>query len=236
MTTDSDSDRYLTNAADIFSVFRVLQTDRSAINLQFGKSGQLYNTLILDVGLRQRLVSFDEITPGAGHDRAVKGEPFNLRASINGIRVYVPEMRISKVLNDESGIYYHAAFPDRLMYQQRRDAFRAVVPGRLDVKAQCGFTDRKSVMANTLNLSATGIRLSITGKMVPPPAMMEKFKLTLTLPAPDGAVSLIAEVVHESFDKSRNCTVLGCRFSDINRNEQIIINRFVTRLQREALT
>ncbi len=235
MAMDSSNDRYYTNTADIYAVFRTLQADRSTVNLQFGRGNQLFNTLILHADLRSRMLSLDEITPRDGHELATKGNPFSLRASINGVRVFVPELQIGRVLSDASGTYYEVPFPERLLYLQRRDAFRARVPAHLKVQARCRFTDRKPVTAETENLSATGIRLLISGKILPPLAMMEEFDLTLMLPPPDGALTLKLEAIYADYDRSKNQTIVGCRFIDLPRNMQIIINRFVTQLQREAL-
>jgi len=235
MATDSSKNRYYTNPADIYAVFRTLQADRSTVNVQFGQGNQLFNTLVLNADLRSRTLSLDEITPRAGHELAAKGDPFNLRASINGIRVYVPELRINRILNDASGTFYELSFPERLLYLQRRDAFRVLVPTRLKVTARCRFSDRKPVTAEVQNLSATGVRLVMDGKILPPLAMMEKFSQTLALPPPDGAIEMTLETVYVDYDRPKNQTIMGCRFADLSRNKQIIINRFVTQLQREAL-
>lgn len=236
MAQSDESDRYYTNPGDIYGVFRALQADRSTINIQFSDNGPQYNSLILQARLRQRIILLDEITPGAGHDRAVKGEPFSLRASVHGIRVYAPGLRIIGQSSDDDGIYYQVAFPEKLLYLQRRDAFRVPVPARLDMSARCQFQDRDPVKATVGNLSATGIRLLIPGEPEPPLEAMATFTLKLTLPAPEkGVLDLTATLMHQHYDRGRNVTVCGCRFEDLKRPEQITLNRVVTQMQREAL-
>lgn len=236
MSSNDGDGRYYTSAGDIHGVFRALQAERCNINLQFGNRGAFFNTMILETRLRQRLVLLDEITPRKGHDQAGAGTPFSLRASLQGIRVYVPELRITRVLSNDDGMYYEAPFPERLLYLQRRDAFRAPVPAHLEVRARCHFRERESVSAHVRNMSATGLRLAVPGKMDPPLDMVERFSLELELPGSDTPVFCQAEAIHSWYDRQQDHTLCGCRFVDLSRAETVAINRFVTRLQRESVT
>ena len=233
-----DDERYYTNPGDIYGVFRALQADRSTINIQFGGTGPLYNSLILKADLRRRRVHLDEITPSAGHDRAAEGQPFSLRASVNGIRVYAPELRVVRQATDADGIYYEVVFPEKLLYLQRRDAFRVPVPARLEMTARCTFADREEELAAGVdNLSATGIRLTIPEDTESALQAMSQFSLRLALPAPEkGDLELRATVMHQHHDQTRKLLVLGCRFDDLQRSQHITLNRVVTQLQREMLT
>lgn len=236
MALSDNPDRYYTNPGDIYGVFRALQADRSTINIQFSDNGPLYNSLVLKADLRQRTILLDEITPGGGHDRAINGEPFSLRASVHGIRVYAPGLRIIRQSSDDDGIYYQVAFPDKLLYLQRRDAFRVPVPARLQMAAQCHFEARDPITASVENLSATGIRLLLPGELEPSLQAMAAFRLELTLPAPEqGTMQLKTTLMHQHYDRGRNVTVCGCRFEDLKRPDQVTLNRVVTQMQREAL-
>lgn len=236
MATDDSHDRYYTNPGDIYSVFRALQTDRSTINVQFDKQGALFNSLILDASLKKRIVLLDEITPQAGHRKAVAGEPFSLRASVHGIRVYAPELAVLQAARNDSGYFYSVAFPERLLYLQRRDAFRVPVPARLKVEATCRFEDQRTLGASVDNLSATGVRLLLPGEQTPALTTLPPFELDLTIPSLPRPLRLKTRVVHQHMDRQRNATVCGCRFEAMPRPDQITLNQLVTQLQREALT
>lgn len=236
MALSDAPDRYYTNPGDIHGVFRALQADRSTINIQFNNTGPLYNSLILQASLPRRTILLDEISPAAGHDRAVNGEPFSLRASVHGIRVYAPELKIISQSRDDDGIYYQVAFPERLLYLQRRDAFRVAVPASQEMAARCLFEERDPIAATVENISATGIGLLMPGEKKPPLEAMSPFTVRLTLPAPEkGVLTLKATLIHHHHDRSRNVTICGCRFEDLGRPDQITLNRLVTQLQRETL-
>lgn len=236
MASNSYNDRYYTSAGDIFSVLRTLQADRSSISVQFNGSGAMYSSLVLDVNLRTRTFQLDEFSPREAHRLAEAGTPFSMRASINGIRVHARDMAIKRVEQDSNGLYYELAFPERLLYLQRRDAFRAWVPGTLMVAAIC-HNDKHpdGLHGRVLNMSATGFRLVVEGKINPPPGMLEEFAMTMNLPLIDHDLSCPAEAVYVQYQQDRNHTVLGFRFGNMGRGDQVAVNRFVTQLQRESI-
>lgn len=236
MATNFNNDRYYTSAGDIFSVLRTLQADRSSISVQFNGNGAMYSSLVLDVNLRNRTFQLDEFTPREADRLAQAGTPFSLRASINGIRVHAKDMVIKRVLQDADGLYYELQFPEKLLYLQRRDAFRAWVPGTLMVAARC-INDKHpdGLQGRVQNMSATGFRLVVEGKINPPPSMLEEFTLTMNLPLIDHELSCPAEAVYVQYQQDRNHTVLGFRFGNMGRGDQVAVNRFVTQLQRESI-
>lgn len=237
MATHSNNERYYTSAGDIFSVLRTLQADRSSISIQFNGSSTMYGSLVLNVSLRTRTFQLDEFAPREAHVQAEAGTPFSLRASINGIRVHAKDMVIKRTLQDADGLYYELDFPERLLYLQRRDAFRAWVPGNLMVAASCTNEKHpKGMQGRVQNMSATGFRLVVEGKVSPLPGMLEEFALTMNLPLIDHALSCPVEAVYGQHDQDRNHTVLGFRFGNMSRADQVAVNRFVTQLQRESIT
>src|SRR5690606_7122771 len=125
--SSNDLDRHYYSAADIYGVLRALQTDRSSVHIQFEGDTRPYSSMVLDANLQERYFLLDEPTPRDIRQRIENGTPFSLRASVNGIRVHARDLKSEGVLNDESGASYRVTFPERLLYLQRRDAFRASV-------------------------------------------------------------------------------------------------------------
>lgn len=236
MATNSNNERYYTSAGDIFSVLRTLQSDRSSISVQFNGNGAMYSSLVLNVNLKTRTFQLDEFTPREAHRQAEAGTPFSMRASINGIRVHAKDMVIGRIMKDADGLFYELPFPERLLYLQRRDAFRAWVPGTLMVAASCtNATHAESINGRVLNMSATGFRLVVEGKINPPPGMLEEFATVMSLPLIEHKLACPAEAVYVQYQQDRDQTILGFRFGNMGRGDQIAVNRFVTQLQRESI-
>jgi c-di-GMP-binding flagellar brake protein YcgR len=122
------------------------------------------------------------------------------------------------------------------LYLQRRDAFRAWVPGTLMVASSC--TNEKhpaGIKGRVQNMSATGFRLVVEGKIDPAPAMLEEFSLVMQLPLIDHDLTCPVEAVYVQYQQDRNQTILGFRFGNMGRADQVAVNRFVTQLQRESI-
>ncbi|MDT8428275.1 MAG: flagellar regulator YcgR PilZN domain-containing protein [Pseudomonadales bacterium] len=234
-----DEDRYYYSPGDIFGVFRAMQNDRSSINIQFRgqPAGLLFNSLVLEANLPGRYVLLDEMTPREGHRLAEAGELFSLRASVNGIRVQAKDLKVAKVLNNESGLYYRVAFPPQLLYLQRRDAFRAHVPASMRVNVKLNSEERDaSFEGSIINMSATGFRFALDGEIKPALETLEKFEAAISIAYLDMELECGIEIRFAAYDPTRKQTICGCRMLKLGRMEQQLVNRFVTQLQRESIT
>ncbi|WP_058022132.1 flagellar brake protein [Pseudohongiella spirulinae] len=233
----ANDERYYTATGDIYSVLRTLQSDRSAVNIQFEDSTAPYSSMVLDVSLKNRTFWLDEFSNSVARKRAEEGSPFSLRASINGIRVHAKELTVVRIGEDSRGKFYEIAFPSRMLYLQRRDAFRAWVPGTLMVQASLQ-SDKRSdkLMGRVQNMSATGCRILLEGKLTPPFEMLEKLDAHINLTLIGQDIECPLEAVYSHHSPESNQTTCGFRFGNLSRPVQIAINRFVTQLQRESVT
>ncbi len=236
MAINDIQDRYYYSAGDIYGVLRAMQTERSTVNVQFDNRAQLYNTMILDANLKDRYFLLDEITPRYGHSKIEEGIQFSIRASINGIKVHAKNLKKARTLNNESGIYYMIPFPIKMMYLQRRDAFRAYVPGSMMAVAQYSNPDREGDLhGKVINMSATGIRVAFPGEITPELQANERFNALIRIQAQEQNLDCVLEIVYYEYDKIKKQTICGCHYVDLKRTAQMTINRFVTFLQREAI-
>lgn len=236
MALNDGPDRYYYGAGDIYGVLRALQTERSLVNLQFDGSAQLYNTMILDANLQERYFLIDEVTPRDGHRKIDEGTKFSLRASIHGIKVHAKDLVSARTLSNADGIYYQVPFPAKMLYMQRREAFRAYIPGGMKTTARFSTLEREeNLFGRILNMSATGIRVGFPGEVKPDFGPMEKFNVLIDIHVQEQVLECEVEIVYFQYSKERNQTMCGCRFIDLPRASQYIVNRFVTFVQREEL-
>lgn len=236
MALNDGPDRYYYGAGDIFSVLRALQNERSLVNVQFDDSAQLYNTMILDANLQERYFLMDEVTPRDGHRKIEARATFSIRASIHGIKVHAKDLVSARTINSPDGLYYQIPFPAKMLYMQRREAFRAYVPGSMKTTVRYSNENREQdLFGRVLNISATGIRVAFPGEVAPEFEPMEKFNAFIEIQSQDQNVDCQLEIIYYQYSKERNQTMCGCRFIDLPRATQQLVNRFVTFLQREEL-
>jgi len=249
------NDRYYTSAGDIFSVLRTLQTDRSSINIQFDQSSAPFSSMVLDVNLHAREFYLDEFASEQARKWAADGRPFSLRASVHGIRVHAKDLvALDTMTTRHSQECYRVAFPERLLYLQRRDAYRAIVPATLNVQASIvrEHTDaededankhgkskkkaRERINARIVDMSATGLALEIEGRLQREPRMMELVALQADLPLVEQPLQVNTHLIYTRYLQDSDKTICGMKFSELPRNQQVIITRFATQLQRESIS
>ena len=236
MALNDGPDRYYYGAGDIFGVLKALQTERSLVNVQFDGSAQLYNTMILDANLQERYFLIDEVTPRDGHRKIDDRSKFSIRASIHGIKVHAKDLVSARTLSNADGIYYQVPFPAKMLYMQRREAFRAYIPGSMKTTARFSSIEREDALfGRVLNMSATGIRIGFPGEVSPEFGAMEKFNAFIEIHVQDTYLECELEIVYYQYSKERNQTMCGCRFINLPRAAQQLVSRFVTFVQREEL-
>jgi c-di-GMP-binding flagellar brake protein YcgR len=193
--------------------------------------------MVLDADLKDKVFHLDEFSNSTARKRAEEGARFSLRASINGIRVHAKDLTVARIGRDNNGKFYEIAFPERMLYLQRRDAFRAWVPGTLMVGAILQSKNRlEKIKGRLQNISATGFRLLIDGKIEPPFEMLEELDCEIHLGNIDQDIKGPVEAVYSQYWQDSNQTVCGFQFGSIPRQVQITINRYVTQLQRDSIT
>ncbi len=234
VNTESDSERYYTNAADIYSVLRSLQLQRSSINIQFDKSTSLFSSIILNTNLKEKFFILDAFNPKVGHKLAEEGKSFSFLASYKGIKVNCKNLRVKKTLEESGAPLYKIEFPAKLLYLQRREAFRVHVPAALKINTTCSSEARGQTLTGRLfNISATGFRLEFSGRLEPEISLMEMFNTRISGLPDDSSIQCNTTVVHIEYDEEKDKTICGCHYDELERPQQRIIDHFVNFLQRE---
>jgi len=237
MLIENDKERYYTQAVDIYGVLRALQNKRCSINLQFDSSALSFNSVILDVDSQENHILLDEIKPRQGHRLINSGIPFSIRASVDGIRVHASGLQATRTLNDQSSVLYIIPFPEKVLYLQRRDAFRTPVPVKLTVNASLYSNQHFDVMsAGLVDISMTGVCLCFTGEMSQALKIEDQFDLQISIPSLDQMFLCKAELRNQRFDSNCSRTLCGFRFINVNRIVQAILSRFIAQLHQESQT
>lgn len=237
MSIENDKERYYSRPVDVCEVLRTLKSKHCSINLQFDNSPLSYYSLILDVDSQEHHFLLEEVKPPEGHHLIDTGTPFSIRAAVNGIRVHASGMQLAETLNDQSGVLYRVPFPAKVLYLQRRDAFRTPVPTSLTAHASLYSNKRlELISAGVVDVSMTGVRLRFTGEISPTLEIEELFDLQISIPALDQMISAKAELRNQRYDGDCDQTVCGFRFVNVNRISQTIVTRFIAQLQQESQT
>lgn len=229
-------DEHLLNRpAEIASVLSSLERHRSPLSLHFATSGQDHASLVLGVDREKEEFYLDLPSLLAGQKAAESGERFTVRAVDQGVSIFFSGCQVKEVVELADGPVYVAAFPQQLIHNQKRDAFRVRIPLSYEIKADLLAYERKApLMAQLVDLSHTGCQLLFSYLVAPPFQKREVFEeLTLDLQAFEKKVTVAVEARHARYDDKKQRTLCGFRFIHVDGSTQAEIDRFVIFLQRE---
>lgn len=235
--------------ADAYSQYLLHSPTEIAFVLRSAMQKGCMMTVYFDMGQSFFLTSLLAVSPkgiiidyGSDEDvnrRATKANRLMCTTSVDKVKVQFSLDGIS-LIQHEGRPAFAASLPDTLLRLQRREYFRVTTPIANPLKCEIGITNedgtRKQLQIPLLDISAGGL-----GLMIPPElaAFFTKGSLfkdcKLALPD-DGVITLTLEVrnAFEVTTKSGNrYTRAGCEFIDLPGLLLTMIQRYITRLERE---
>lgn len=232
---DVPTDCILRKPRDVHSALLELITARAHITSAFPDSTKLYSTCVLKADLDKRFFIIDEFKPTDGHDRVLKKHAFTLRTNVHGIEIILLDNVISGAGKYRDGAIYKVPFPDRMVYMQRRGAFRVIIRSSVGAKVRVTSAQLSEAMAGrVLDLSATGAKLSFKGKIDPQIAVDAILdRIEIEVPGKTG-FTCKCEVRFAAYLPDRNVTLCGVRFLGLDAKHTQHITVLVNDLEREA--
>ncbi len=224
----------ISNPQQIFSILSSVQKARSPITIKFENSDRYYASLILRTDLDDSSMIIDEIAPEDGHHLALAKQPFSIRGSHKGVSLFFRPNRIAGSGIESDIAFYKIPFPEEMIYQQRRHAYRAIVARALQIKATISGNYRYGPLTGRLfDLSLSGCRINFEGEVTPELVRSDKFESCRIL-LDDFELDTPVTLKHATYIRDWGETTCGFQFEELSSASQKLIDRFVYFLQREA--
>ncbi|MEO4048329.1 flagellar regulator YcgR PilZN domain-containing protein [Pseudomonas sp. CAU 1711] len=226
--------KVLTAPLEIFANLRLLLQGRDPLIIKFKDRNQRFQSFLVEINRERAVIALDELVPGEGERYLQSGEPFTVEAFHDGIRIAWECADPVHIGELQGARCYWCHLPERMIYHQRRNAFRASLgQGQLVNIELSGARLSPPLKGQMLDISATGCRLRFPGNVterLQPGQVYEHFVAML----PIGTLTTAGELRHLRFEEKANMTFAGLRFHRMDGLEQRHVERFVYQLQREA--
>lgn len=224
--------RYLIETEDQFQVLRDLRDQRVPVFLRFDDDDATYQTSVLEIDAQKHEFILDVISR-EGHLKISAKRAFTLSCRAHGVYVYITDMQIQGIQADAGLPYYILAFPKRMLYQQRRRAFRAPISHDVGATGSLvSFSRDLPVMGRILDISAGGCRTEFVGAIDPPLRSEEQFNnCDFQLPG-ELAFRCSAVVRHAEYIPERDVTVCGLQFGPMEVRERRSLERLIQKLEK----
>lgn len=211
-----------------------LKYSRTPLSINFLDVKDPFVSILLDIDINRQFLVIDEINSPLGHKLACQGEIFTVSTAHEG----VPLMFSSKVMDHSqiNGIsFYRIPYPRSIEYMQRRLTTRYTIPFDVNLTADFLLPKKPLIRANIIDISLTGIRLSIPHNVKGLLDSLNKIEQCRILTPYMNAQALSLDVKYVHYVKGKQKTIVGCQFAKLDNVGLKFLSLLVTRLQPLAI-
>jgi c-di-GMP-binding flagellar brake protein YcgR len=199
--------------AEIFILLKRAFETRCLLTVFVGHDRTPYTSAILEVVRDARYLVLDELTPAIGHDR-IKAEPrIEVRALVDGIELRF-ESRVTQIGTQDGLPYYKVAFPQEVIYAQRRRLHRVTVPLSQGFEVIVGFADEQELRGELRDLSVGGLCARIRSGLIDPKHDRHALASCRILLPDERTILSDIEILHIDAPSRPRVPRIGARFVD----------------------
>jgi c-di-GMP-binding flagellar brake protein YcgR len=225
----------LTNPEVIASMLMRLHESRTLVEVRVPGMDQSQLSAVIGVNASEQYLLLDELKAIEAHRRLLQTARFNLRASIKGVDLSF-DAPVTDVGVMSGAAFYKAAFPQEMLYHQRRASYRAHVSLAESVPVSLKRNLSDAMLTGLLqDISLGGIGARITARL-PQGIKQGELLPDCSIQLPSGIVICSSlEVRHIDPARKRQPTRVGGRFVDLDAQQRKIVQRYVIELERELI-
>ncbi len=228
----NQEENYLESPEEIYRAIQRLIRYAPRLTARFdGIDDQAFATAITKVDLKSKAFAFDKLIPENGNDILRQGKKLELIADFRGIlvRFHIEGKLKYRQQNQE----YISKFPSKLLYLQRRNAYRAIVPRTYAVHTVFRSSRSETVFKGKLqDISGSGFKAYFKGDLRKDLKDIEIFDES-TLHVGDESMDCGLDARHAIFNEEKDQTICGFSFHPLTGMKQRYIEQLVNNLQFE---
>jgi flagellar brake protein len=226
-----DDDRFrIHSRMEIVGLLRAVSAHREIVSVQFGGAQDFVVTAVLAVNPDFEEVVLDYGADQAAMQRLLRASRLRVMTQLNQVRIQF-QADVASPVAFEGGAAFRVRLPDSVLRFQRRDAYRLKIPlGRpLVCDVPAADTVPQPLSIRVRDISVAGIGLIDYPKDFRPSVGMVWPGCCVRLPDLGPLVADL-EVMHATDGEVRRC---GCRFRNLPLSMTNLIQRYITRIERE---
>lgn len=228
---DEQETNYLLSPEEIYRAIQRLIRYAPRLTARFEGIDDAFATAITKVDLKSKAFAFDKLIPDKGNEYLRAGKKLELVADFRGILVQfqVDGPLKYRTQNQE----YISQFPSKVLYLQRRNAYRAIVPRTYTVYVIFRSSESdKQYKGRLQDISGTGFKAYFKGDITPQLAAIRNYDES-TLHVADESMDCGLDARHAFYNEEKDMTFCGFSFQPLSGMKQRYIENLVNTLQHE---
>lgn len=208
-----DDDATESEQAEIFILLKRAFESRCLLTVFIGSDRTPYTSAILEVVRDGRYLVLDELTPALGHERLQAEPRVEVRALIDGIELRF-DTRVTQIGAQDGLPYYKVAFPQEVVYAQRRRQHRVTVPLSQGFEVIVTFADEQELRGELRDLSVGGLCARIRSGEIDPKQDRHALASCRILLPDERTILSDVEILHIDAPARPRVPRIGARFVD----------------------
>lgn len=228
MPQNTDLIRY---KAYMTGLLRRLQSERAIISVKLDNHPELYNSAIIDIDPVTQEFFLDELAPDAANSLITTATCMEMNGRLKGVNIRC-QLQVKEIQNDGSFALYRVAYPDVLLYRQRRRHYRARLEQRQDLPIVLPMTLQKNITGHLVDISISGVCSYVEYQAAQQLAEAHAIRNASIMLPGQNQVTCDLEVRSIRDYPEQGYSLVGSKFLDIDPMHQQSIERFVAKVDR----
>lgn len=231
MTEESNQEYLLEEPEDIYGALRKIVLMGSPVKVRIDDSSDEFKSAITSTDLKSRSFFMDKVIPALGNDLIRSGKRFSIECDSQGVRI---EFRMTGRLKYQpQNEQYRAEFPDKVLYLQRRTAYRVMIPPAHEILLKVRMSDEQGdLTGKLLDISSSGFKAIFNGNVKKRLEEQRTFSVARIRFNKDHNMDCSLEARHVVVDDKGN-TSCGFAFTMVSAMAQRYLDRLITEFQWE---
>ena len=225
-------DRSLADTVRIIKILQQLVAERNMLTIKLAGVEKTFTSTALSIDPSAKTLRLDELTPEEGHALLLKKKSLKLSCQMQGADL---AFNAKLLQTGKSGgiAWYDIGFPPKLDYEQRRKHFRAKVKESRRIVVTAHHEPSASSIKGTVNdISNHGICITFdTSVKIERGDRLKNCKLD----SPDTKFPRVDLDVRHTRSRPGSKQITGCSFYKADASTLRTIEKFVRKLERDAL-
>lgn len=224
--------------SDIGDLLRLYQAENHLVTAAFARDTDStrksikMSTGIISVDSRSRSFVIDPLIPKEANRQMAPGIRLIFSLTHGGTRhQFECQWQKSEGEGDQQKHWFE--FPKGIEQVQMRDAFRVKMSQAHPIKVALTHAEKPPIAGSIADLSASGMRLRVPGKIRPRPTRGEEYTSCHFVLSDGTPIVCRGRLMHWQYDPDLDVTYMGVQFEELDGNTQRALARYLTSVQRK---
>ena len=223
----------ITDKAFVFSLLKRLQNKHALLTATVRGSAQPCNTTILEIGAdNPPYIILDELNNTDSHKLYLERGTMVIKGRLEGLSVSF-ECELLHTNNDEEVAKYYVAFPNYVIYHQKRESYRIHISPDLQFPVNIIYESKQKLSGLVVDISQTGIGIIFDEFIKFEPGNFIN-ECKLILPRHD-KLNCKVTIRHTCYHETTNTTHLGVQMLNLLNKERREYLKAVAHIQRQMV-